>query len=63
MVDAWAMERNFAEKRGRGDLDRFADLVSLVALVRLVELGGRTTGDGTMEREKPADGRGNYQES
>ena len=40
------MERIFARKRVGDDLDRFADLVSLVALVRLVELGdGRTERD------------------
>jgi len=32
-------------EEGRDDLDRFADLVSLVALVRLVELGGRNYGE------------------
>ena len=57
MVDAWAMERNFARKREGDDLDRFADLVSLVALVRLVELGGRK--DGTTEGRKDGEGR-NY---
>ena len=45
MVDAWAMERNFERKREGDDLDRFADLVSLVALVRLVELEGREYGE------------------
>ena len=40
------MERNFARKREGDDLDRFADLVSLVALVRLVELGRRNYGEG-----------------
>jgi hypothetical protein len=63
----------FCGKNEEGnDLDRFADLVSLVALVRLVEPGGRKDGetggwsdgeDGTRERERPADSRGNYQES
>ena len=63
------MERIFARKRVGDDLDRFADLVSLVALVRLVELGGRKDGeaelqeDGARERERPADSRDNCQES
>ena len=42
-------EVEFCGKNEEGDdLDRFADLVSLVALVRLVELGGRE--DGRTER-------------
>jgi hypothetical protein len=45
MVDAWAMERNFERKREGDDLDRFADLESLVALERLVELGGQNYGE------------------
>ena len=63
------MERNFERKREGDDLDRFADLVSLVALVRLVELGGRKDGetelreDGGTEGEKLADSRDNCQES
>ncbi len=36
------MQKN---EEGRDDIDRFADLVSLVALVRLVELGGRNYGE------------------
>ena len=59
MVDAWAMERNFERKREGDDLDRFADLVSLVALVRLVELGGQRGGQ-TELREDVATEERNY---
>ena len=42
MHDLWS---GICGKNEEGnDLDRFADLVSLVALVRLVELGGRRDG-------------------
>ena len=46
------MEWNFAGKRGGDDLDRFADLVSLVALVRLVEPGGRKDGGDHVENPR-----------
>lgn len=57
MVDAWAMERNFARKREGDDLDRFADLVSLVELVRLVELEGRKDGETELRRDGTTEGR------
>ena len=44
------MERNFERKREGDDIDRFADLVSLVALVRLVEIGGRKDGGAELWR-------------
>ena len=47
----------FCGKNEEGnDLDRFADLVSLVALVRLVELGGRKDGE-TEPRKGGTEGR------
>ena len=57
MVDAWAMERNFARKREGDDIDRFADLVSLVALVRLVELGGQRGGQTELQEDGATEGR------
>ncbi len=43
----------FCGKNEEGnDLDRFADLVSLVALVRLVELGGGRTERGHVENPR-----------
>jgi hypothetical protein len=43
----------FCGKNEEGnDLDRFADLVSLVALVRLVEPGGRKDGEGPCRKSE-----------
>ena len=53
------MERNFARKREGDDLDRFADLVSLVALVRLVEIGGQRGGQTELREDGATEGR-NY---
>ena len=61
MVDAWATGRNFARKREGDDLDRFADLVSLVALERLVELGGQRDGQTELREDGATEGR-NYGE-
>ena len=50
----------FCRKNEEGDdLDRFADLVSLVALVRLVELGGRKDGGTELREDGATEGR-NY---
>ena len=50
----------FCGKTEEGDdLDRFADLVSLVALVRLVELGGRRGGQTELREDGATEGR-NY---
>ena len=49
----------FCGKNEEGnDLDRFADLVSLVALVRLVELGGRKDGESRPSRASRTRGAG-----
>ena len=50
MHDLWS--GILREKRGGDDLDRFADLVSLVALVRLVELEGRKDGGGPCRKSE-----------
>ena len=48
----------FCGKNEEGDdLDRFADLVSLVALVRLVELGGQRGGQTELREDGATEGR------